>query len=150
MDCWEAVDDYCDVWEAQHLQIVEAIPSCDNNVDQFVIAFEVEKTFPIIEEEEEEDEGMINGEGQLVRVEDSKSFTFWVPCPRFKHQNLTKHRISSMLSRVGVALHKQDFMADKISARADEIANAPHNKAAKLVPILVTISIVACSCSCDS
>ncbi|KAG8378954.1 hypothetical protein BUALT_Bualt07G0038200 [Buddleja alternifolia] len=83
---------------------------------------------------------------QFVRVEGTDILAFWEPCPRIEHENLPRGKISSMLSKAGVPLHKQEFMVDRISGRADEIANADYNKDKKVLPMIVSISVVACFC----
>ncbi|KAL1566291.1 RING-type E3 ubiquitin transferase [Salvia divinorum] len=132
-------DDYCAAFEAENLEISETNPSISKDGgDQFFITFEVETTLPNDDDDGEEEE--------IVLVESTKSFTFWAKCPRFKEGNLSRERISMMLSMAGVARHKQGFMIDVVSLRADQIANAARNKGARLLPMMVSISIVACSC----
>lgn len=137
MDCNEPVDDYCEAYQTENLKIPEKIPSTDHNLDQFFIIFEVETTSPLIDDQEED---------EFVKVEDTNFLTFWAPCPRLEHENLTKDRISDMLSMAGVPLHKQEFMVDRISTRADEIANAARNKGLRVLPMRVWISVIACLC----
>ncbi|KAG6412266.1 hypothetical protein SASPL_124940 [Salvia splendens] len=128
-------DDYCAASEGENLEISETNPSINNDSDQFFITLEVETTSPIEDDEE-----------QFVGVESTESFTFWAKCPRFKEGNLSRERISMMLSSAGVARHKQGVMIDIISDRADQIANAARYRAARVLPMKVSISVVACSC----
>ncbi|GFP99362.1 hypothetical protein PHJA_002654100 [Phtheirospermum japonicum] len=131
MDCYEPVDDYCDAWQSDNLEIPQNTPNLNFNFDQFFIALELEITCPLMEDDCEEDE---------------QKETFWAPCPRIERENLPKDKISSMLSSAGVPMHKQRFMVDRISSRADEIANAAHNENKRILPMVISISIVACSC----
>ncbi|KAL2244259.1 UNVERIFIED_CONTAM: hypothetical protein Sindi_0543900 [Sesamum indicum] len=143
MDCYEPVDDYCDAWQPENLRIPETINPAANyhrNLDQFFIVLEVEKTYPLMNDDEEE---VLD---QFVEIEGSDFFTFWASCPRLEHENLSKDTISGMLSRAGVPLHKQEYMVERISGRADEIANADCNKDRRVLPMLVSISVVACLC----
>ncbi|KAG6386105.1 hypothetical protein SASPL_154993 [Salvia splendens] len=129
-------DDYCAAFEAENLEISETNPSINKDgSDQFFMTFEVETTSPIDGDEE-----------QFVRVESTESFTFWAKCPRFKAGNLSRERISMMLTRAGVARHKQGVMIDIISGRADQIANTARYRAERLLPMQVSISVVACDC----
>ncbi|KAG8379156.1 hypothetical protein BUALT_Bualt07G0058900 [Buddleja alternifolia] len=138
MDCSEPVDDYCEAWQADNLKVPEKIPSTDH----FFIAFQIERTYPLIMDINHEEEA----EEEFVRVEGTDILAFWEPCPRIEHENLPRGKISSMLSKAGVPLHKQEFMVDRISGRADEIANADYNKDKKVLPMIVSISVVACFC----
>lgn len=139
MDCSVPVDDLCSASQADDLPIPEESPS-DTDSDQFFIVFEVETIYPR-EDEEDEDEEVVEDFSA-----ESDSFTFWAPCPRTERDNLSKEKISDMLSMAGVPLHKQDTMVDTISGRADEIANGPRNKGRKVLPMLVSVSLVACWC----
>lgn len=137
MDCSVPVDDLCQAWQADNLRIPKETPS-DTVSDQFFILFQVETIYPHEDEEEE-----------LV-VEDflavSESYTFWAPCPRTERDNLPEEKISDMLSMAGVPLHKQDVMMHTISSRADDIANEPDNKGRRVLPMLVSVSLIACWC----
>ncbi|KAI3456668.1 hypothetical protein Pfo_013331 [Paulownia fortunei] len=121
MDCHIPVDDFCDAWQADNLEIPEKIPTNDD-LDQYFIEIQLETTYPQNEEEEEEDYLQVDLESDTV------FFTFWQPCPRLERKNVPNERISSMLTEAGVPLHKQEHLVDRISAEADEIANADYNK----------------------
>ncbi|KAL3639638.1 hypothetical protein CASFOL_017545 [Castilleja foliolosa] len=142
MDCYEPVDDYCNAWQPHNLQIPPN--TCNFDLDQFFIAIELEVTRPVVDdcEEDEQEEENCN----FLQVESNDLFTFWAPCPRIEHGNLPNDKISSMLSRAGVPKHKQRFMVDMISSRADEIANAARNEDTRVLPMIISISIVACLC----
>ncbi|CAA0840016.1 Unknown protein [Striga hermonthica] len=142
MDCHEPVDDYCDASQADNLQI----PPNSTDSDQFFIAIEVEVTQPSVESSEEEDDDDDDDCAPNLRVSDLETLGFWAPCPRTESDNLPESVISGMLSRAGVPLHKQKYMTDRISLRADEIASAARNKEARVLPMQVLISMVACSC----
>ncbi|PIN09195.1 hypothetical protein CDL12_18221 [Handroanthus impetiginosus] len=141
MDCSEAVEDYCDAWAVGCERIPKNVPSFTDNLDRYFIILEVEKTIPKIHNIDKEDH-----QGEFVEVESTNSLTFWVSCPRSDKDNLSKEMISSMLTSAGVPLHKQEYMVDKISSQADQIANAECNKGSKILPMFVFISIVACLC----
>ncbi|KAL7098755.1 hypothetical protein ACP275_09G037800 [Erythranthe tilingii] len=141
MDCDVPVDDYCDARQDNNLEIPENIHSTDH----FFIVFEVDTTYPRSfyynnnEEEEEDFE-----EDEFVRVESTDSL--WVRCPRTEHENLSRESISDMLTQAGVPIHKQDSMVDEISDCADEIANSAFNDGVRVLPMLVSVSTVACFC----
>ncbi|KAL8457388.1 hypothetical protein ACS0TY_034481 [Phlomoides rotata] len=136
MNCYEAIDDYCDAWEAENLKIPKKTPSSTG--DEFFIALEIETTYPSADED------------MMVEVEGADVFSFWAPCPRLERKNLTKERISEMLTKARVPRHKQEFMIERISDRADEIANSARNKERRVLPMKVSISIVACLCYGES
>ncbi|KAL9155896.1 hypothetical protein ABFS82_09G036400 [Erythranthe guttata] len=141
MDCGVPVDDYCNARQDNNLEIPENIYSTDH----FFIVFEVDTTYPrsfYYNNNQEEDEDI--EEDEFVRVENKDSF--WVRCPRTKHENLSRDTISDMLSQAGVPVHKQDFMVDAISDCADEIANSAFNDGVRVLPMLVSVSTVACFC----
>ncbi|KAL9155893.1 hypothetical protein ABFS82_09G036100 [Erythranthe guttata] len=142
MDCDVPVDDYCNARQDNNLEIPENIHSTDH----FFIVFEVDTTYPRSfyynnNQEEEEDDFE---EDEFVRVESKDSF--WVRCPRTEHENLSRDTISDMLTQAGVPIHKQDFMVDAISDCADEIANSAFNDGVRVLPMLVSVSTVACFC----
>ncbi|KAL7139206.1 hypothetical protein ABFS83_09G035000 [Erythranthe nasuta] len=138
MDCGVPVDDYCNARQDNNLEIPENIHSTDH----FFIVFEVDTTYPNNNNNQEEEEDF--EEDEFVRVESKDSF--WVRCPRTGHENLSRDTISDMLTQAGVPIHKQDFMVDAISDCADEIANSAFNDGVRVLPMLVSVSTVACFC----
>lgn len=137
------VDDCCNVWLADNLNIPnddQPAPSDDHHHHQFFIQFEVEFLYPPALPLGDDLEDYLLVEFDL---ESSTSIhQFWAPCKRYDHESLSWNVISTMLTRIRVPLHKQPFMLHRISTCADQIANADHNRTEKILPMMVSISIV--------
>ncbi|XP_027124396.1 uncharacterized protein [Coffea arabica] len=137
-------DDFCDAWQADHLEIPKTdqpAPSDDGDDDtqQFFIKFKVELIYPPdITLEDDEDYVLVE-----FGLESSTSIhQFWAPCKRSDSENLSWDEISTMLTRINVPLHKQPSMLHRISTSANHIANADHNRSKKVLPMMVSISIL--------
>ncbi|CAI9772457.1 unnamed protein product [Fraxinus pennsylvanica] len=132
------LDDYCRAWQAYDLDVPRIGPGEEG--DHFLIQVHMEKTYFPLEEEEDDEE---KPDYLLDYDCYTNILTFWEPCGRLECNNLPSNRISYILCEVGVPLHRQGFMLDRISDEADEIANAPFNKYKKILSMIVSISIVA-------
>ncbi|KAL3634514.1 hypothetical protein CASFOL_021568 [Castilleja foliolosa] len=138
MDCEVPVDDLLEVYQGNELKIPKTIPSSCANADQcFFINLEVELMFPVDDDDDE---------FESARYVGTDTYKFWAPCLKVEHGNLAKDMITSMLTKAGIPMHKQEGMAESISWHADMIANAAHNKDVRVLPMMVKTSIIACWC----
>ncbi|KAL9155894.1 hypothetical protein ABFS82_09G036200 [Erythranthe guttata] len=136
MDCSVPVDDLCEATQYEKLEIPERI----STIDEFFILVKVDTVFPTEHEQQQE---------EFARIENTGFLNFWAPCRRIEEGNLSDDVISDMLSTAGVPTHKQESMVEKISNCANEMANAAYNKGRRVLPMLVSVSIVACFCTTD-
>ncbi|KAL3528352.1 hypothetical protein ACH5RR_007674 [Cinchona calisaya] len=158
MESEKQVDDCCNAWQADHLNISHInqyeAPSSDDDGDdnhqdhdQFFIKFEVEFLYPPalpLEDDSLEDYVLV----LECNLKSSTSFHhFWLPCKRFNPENsLSWDDISTILTRIRVPLHKQPFMLHRISSCANEIANADNNRGKKILPMMVSVSVLVDYC----
>nr|GMD07718.1 uncharacterized RING finger protein P4H10.07-like [Ipomoea batatas] len=72
----------------------------------------------------------------------TKTEHFWAPCRRLDTEKLPRGFVSGVLSGMGIPPDGQPFFLQKISDCAEEIANAAHNKREKILPMIVSASVL--------
>nr|GMD03834.1 E3 ubiquitin-protein ligase CIP8-like [Ipomoea batatas]GMD43489.1 E3 ubiquitin-protein ligase CIP8-like [Ipomoea batatas] len=128
MECDTSIDDvYCAAWGAPYLRTPELVsPSSSSPTHQhFYIRIVLEFLYP-----------------SALAVGVTKTEHFWAPCNRLDPEKLSPDAISGMLSDMGVPVGRQFFLLQKISACANEVAGAAHNKGENILPIIVSASVL--------
>nr|GLL22230.1 uncharacterized RING finger protein P4H10.07-like [Ipomoea trifida] len=146
MECETPIDEYyCAAWEAPYLRTPELLQSSPSTTSHqyFYIRIDLEFLSPSANaiSDDDDDEDFDPNCFQSV----TKTEHFWAPCRRLDpddDEKLPRGFVSGVLSGMGIPADGQAFFLQKISDCAEEIANAAHNKREKILPMIVSASVL--------